>query len=171
MRILIFIFLLITGFQCFSQSNYPVPKVDDLLFYIQHNRGKNTFLYQINVDKKGNINNTKPIKISRQLFDNKGEIKSLTAIQKNFAYGLDIKELDKDKYEITLVSFPKQKLYLIINDNKGHVETIINGQKMILKRLFIQQKDGTSGLNTKVDYIIFHGLNNGQPVEQKLIPK
>lgn len=171
MRILIFLFLLTFSFQSFAQNNYPAPQVKDLLFYIQHNRGKNAFIYQINFDKKGNINSRNPIKTSRQLFDNKGEIKPLTAIQKKFAYGLQVKELNPNKYEVALVSYPKQKLFLIVDGNKAHIETTVNGQHMIVKRLFIQQKEGTSGLHTKVDYILFQGQHNGQIVEEKLIPQ
>src|SRR5690606_2639979 len=75
-------------------------------------------------------------------------------------------------YEVELVSYPGQKLYLRMDKNHHpYVEGTINGQYMHVKHLFIKLKDGTSGLNVKADYILFHGLDkNGKPVKAKLYP-
>jgi hypothetical protein len=159
---------------CFSllaQEGYPKPNVKDLLFYIQHNRGKNTYLYQTNIDKQGNIVANDPVKISRQMFDNNGEIKSITAIQRKFAYGIDSTPLSDRSYELSLVSYPQQRLYLrSTTENNYFVETTLNGIKMKINRLFIFQKEGTSGLNTKVDYILFFGTDQkGKHVHSKLV--
>lgn len=158
--------LLISSFPLYAQEGYPVPQVKDLLFYIQHNRGKNTYLYQTNLNSHGQIDEDKPIKISRQLFDSKGEIRPLTAIQRKFAYGIDW----ENNKEFTLVSYPEQKLYLRKTNSHGYlVETTINDVKMTVQRLFIAQKEGTSGLNTKVDYILFFGTDQtGKQVQSKL---
>lgn len=155
----------------FAQEGYPKPHAKNLLFYIQHNRGKNTYIYQTNIDQSGKLDRSEPVKISRQLFDNKGEIKPLTTIQRKFAYGVDWNAKSDNSYELTLVSYPEQRLYLRSTDDQKYVvETTLNGIKMKVHRLFIFQKEGTSGLNTKVDYILFFGTNqDGKQIQSKLI--
>ncbi len=168
MNKLIFIFLiLVSGTHLFAQEGYPEPtEKSGLLFYIQHNRGKNTFVYALNKDDEKN-----PIRVYRQIFDKEGEVRPLTTLQRNFAYGIDCKKLNNQNYEATIVSLPTQKFYLHI-PKKGNafVETTINGVNMTVSRIFIQQKDGTSGLSTKVDYILFYGKHNNKATVQKLIP-
>ncbi|WP_164110130.1 DUF4833 domain-containing protein [Sphingobacterium luzhongxinii] len=56
---------------------------------MQHNIGKNTYIYQTKINQNGKLDRNEPVQISRHLFDNKSEIKSLTTIQRKFAYGVD----------------------------------------------------------------------------------
>lgn len=155
-----------------AQEGYPKPTAKNLLFYIQHNRGKNTFIYQANFESAGKLNDTAPIKMSRQLFDLNGEIKPLTNIQRKYAYGVKTEKIGSNLYEIELVSYPGQKLYLKLDKNNiPFVEGTISGQHMRIQNLFIKLKDGTSGLNVKADYILFHGKDKqGKAVQAKLNP-
>ncbi|MFZ4862168.1 DUF4833 domain-containing protein [Sphingobacterium sp. Mn56C] len=156
----------------FGQDGYPTPHVADLLFYIQHNRGKNAFIYQANYSATGELDSNNPIRVTRQIFENKGEIKSLSTVQKTFAYGVNTHKIGDNTYEVSLVSYPAQKLYLSVDKNKhAKIETSVSGVKMKVNRLFIQQREGTSGLNTKVDYIHFFGTDGqGKSVNAKLFP-
>lgn len=155
-----------------AQEEYPKPTAKDVIFYIQHNRGKNTFIYQPNFITKGIFDDENPIVARRQLFDNNGEIEPLSSIQRRYAYGIKSEKIAVNIFDIRLVSYPDQQLILKVNQNKqAYIETIINGKFMILKRLFIHQKKGTSGLKTKVDYITFFGIDkNGKEIQEKLIP-
>lgn len=77
-----------------AQEGYPKPSnKDGLLFYIQHNRGKNTFIYALNLNDNRKINLENPIRVYRQIFDKNGEIKPLTTIQKILPTELIQKEL------------------------------------------------------------------------------
>ncbi|WP_159633017.1 DUF4833 domain-containing protein [Sphingobacterium composti Ten et al. 2007 non Yoo et al. 2007] len=166
-----FTFFVILNTACFSQENYPKPTAEDILFYIQHSRGKNTFIYQANFSSANHLNDKNPIKISRQLFDNNGEIKPLTNIQRKYAYGIKTEKLHTNYYEIRLVSYPSQKLYLKLDNNTPYIETTISGKYMIVKHLFIHLRVGTSGLNVKADYILFHGIDkNGKAIQAKITP-
>lgn len=155
-----------------AQEGYPKPTAKDVIFYIQHNRGKNTSTYQPNFSKNGLLNEKNPIIVKRQIFDNKGEIKNLTSLQKRYAYGIKSTKISKNNFDIRLVSYDKQALILKLdNNNNPYIETIVNGKYMIVKQLFLQQKEGTSGLKTKLDYILFIGKDkNGKEVRAKLIP-
>ncbi|WP_392469943.1 DUF4833 domain-containing protein [Sphingobacterium cellulitidis] len=155
----------------FAQEGYPKPTdKTGLLFYIQHNRGKNTFIYALNRLENNKLDEDNPIKVYRQIFDKNGEIKPLSVIQKNFAYGIESIPVNKNRYEASIVSLPSQKFYLNI-PSKGtpYVETTVNGVQLKVNRIFIQQRDGTSGLNTKVDYILFYGTSKNGAVVQKLL--
>ena len=155
-----------------AQDDYPKPTAKDVIFYIQHNRGKNTFIYQPNFKSLGELNTDAPIKMSRQLFDANGEIKSLTNIQRKYAYGVKTEQLGHNYFQVELVSYPGQKLYLKLDKNKKpYIEGTISGQYMQVKHLFIKLKDGTSGLNVKAEHILFYGIDrNGKSVSAKLLP-
>ena len=102
-RFILVLLIFVSTFQAFSQDGYPKPTIKDgLLFYIQHNRGKNTFIYSLNYQDNHKIDLDNPIKVSRQLFDKDGDIKPLTAIQKNFAYGIETKGINSKSYELSI---------------------------------------------------------------------
>lgn len=170
-RVLIFFAFLLTISSSHAQEGYPQPTAKDVIFYIQHNRGKNTFFYQPNFSSTGILNSNEPILAKRQLYDNTGEIDALSPIQKRYAYGVKSTKIADNVFDIRLVSYNNQKLLLKLDQNHNpYIETTINGKYMVLKRLFIYQKEGTSGLKTKVDYILFIGIDkNGKNIQEKLI--
>lgn len=171
-KLIIFLFILLNITISLAQEGYPIPTAKDVIFYIQHNRGKNTFTYQPHFTTKGVLDSDDPILEKRQLFDKNGEIESLTAIQRRYAYGIKSTKTADNTFDIRLVSYPDQKLTLKLNQyQQPYVETRVNGKYIVLKRLFIHQKEGTNGLNTKVDHITFFGIDkNGKPIQEKLIP-
>ncbi|MVZ67275.1 DUF4833 domain-containing protein [Sphingobacterium sp. DK4209] len=153
-----------------AQQGYPTPtNMQNVLFYIQHNRGHNTYIYSINKSDNGTLDSNSPINVYRQLFDDGGKIKPLTAIQRKFAYGISTESIDSDSYEASIVSLPTQKFILHVKPKNGsYVETTVNQVKMHVQRIFIQQKEGTSGLTTKVDYILFYGKVGQKAVVERL---
>lgn len=157
----------------FAQNDLPKPTAENIVFYIQHNKGKNTFFYQANFNSKGDLDRDKPLLIKRQLFDNEGEIKPISAIQNRYAYGLRIQKKDNNNFEMALVSYPNQKLCLKMGmDKVPYVETTLNGKYMKVERLFIVQDEQSSGLKRKVNAIQFFGHDqNGKPVQAQLIPE
>lgn len=172
MKKLVLLFLFLLNFSLgFSQDGYPKPTAKDILFYIQHNRGKNTFIYQLNHTSNLRLYDKEPIKISRQLFDQNGEIKPLTGIQRRYAYGVKTEKLSDNHYEITLVSYPSQKLYLKFDtQNKPFVETTIAGKYIRINNLFIYLKEGSTGLSIEAEYILFYGTDrSGKHIYSKLI--
>lgn len=55
MKVLITCFVLLFTINSINaQEGYPRPTGDDIVFYIQHNRGKNAFVYRPNFLKKEN---------------------------------------------------------------------------------------------------------------------
>ncbi len=172
MRTLLFIapiFIIVK--MVYGQQGYPVPThTKNLLFYIQHDRGQNTYIYKANLNKTRSFVENNPVVVYRQLFDENGEVKPLTKIQKLFAYGIKHTLLAPANYQSHIVSLPDQKIKISLDSNNRPIaETCVNDTKMILERIFIKQTDGTSGLGTKLDYIIFYGKDkNGSPIKETL---
>ena len=166
-------FLFFVSIYTFAQEGYPTPPIkSNTLFYIQHSEGHNTYVYEANMSDKQHFNNKNPINNYRILYDKGGEIKPLTGIQQKFAYGIITKELGNNTFEFEIVSYKNQPLYLKMDKaGKPYVETTLNGHKFNLHRIFIKQKEGTSGLGTQVEYLIFYGTDHrGTKVREKLIP-
>lgn len=172
MRTLLFIApIFIFAKMVHGQQGYPVPThTKNILFYIQHDRGQNTYIYKANLHKSKSFIEDNPVVVYRQLFDEKGEIKPLTRIQKLFAYGIKSVLIAPNSYQSHIVSLPDQKINISLDSNRNPIaQTCVNGTKMILERIFIKQTEGTSGLGTKLDYIIFYGKNkNGNPVNETI---
>ncbi|MFV0150008.1 DUF4833 domain-containing protein [Empedobacter falsenii] len=156
----------------FAQEGYPTPpKSVNRLFYIQHNDNKNTFVYDASFSAKGLLNENEPVDIYRILYAENGEKKPLTSIQKKLAYGLEIIKKEKNVYQLSLVSYPIQKLILKLdNENKPIVQTTVNNKLITLNRVFLKQKKGTAGLSVKLEYILFYGKDkNGKSIQEKIV--
>ncbi len=154
----------------YAQDYHPSPSnKENLLFYIQHNQGKNAFIYRLNYLRNKELNQKEPIIVSRQLFDKDGSVRPLTRVQQNFAYGIKCKKINSKLFEAEIISLPSQKLLLIIPDNgKPYIETVVNNQTIKLNRIFLNIKNGTSGLNTKVESILFYGKIKNKEMVIKL---
>lgn len=138
---------------------------------MQHNRGYNTFFYTLNLQANGQIDRKEPVVVRRQLFDEDGAIKTLTGIQNRFAYGVKGRFVNSKRYEFALAGYANQVFLLDLSERKPRVKTIVNGREIFLNRMFLYQTEGSTGLNTKLDYILFFGLNTSvRPVVEKLIP-
>ncbi len=166
-----FCFLLCVGW---SQNNYPVPPAaNNRLFFIQHSSNKNTYVYDANFTKSKLLNEAEPVTIYRLMYAEGGERKELTFPQLKFGYGLNVSKVGKNHYELSLVSYPRQK-FLLKTDSKGkaYVETTVNGRQLFLQRMFLQARAGSSGLSIKPDHIMFYGRDaKGKAIVEKFYPQ
>lgn len=168
----VIVLLLLLSTNLFGQAGYPVPKFKNLLFYVQHNRGHNTFLYSLNFRKDGSFNREDPVEVRRQLFDEDDAIKGLTRVQNLFAYGVKGKYVNATRYEFTMAGQENQIFILDPSEKKPRVRTKVNGQEIFIDHMFLHQTEGTSGLNTRLDYILFYGEDSaGRSLVEKLVPQ
>lgn len=143
--------LMFTTIQTYAQSknpspiNFPVPKnVENMLFYLQRDPNTNTLIYALNFDEKGNLRKANPIHIYWIRYTENSEKKELGYIQRKFAYGIDTKEISKDKYEIRFVSYKKLPLYLYKDtDRKYYVTANLNNKTIKVNRLFVRIEGGS----------------------------
>lgn len=155
-----------------AQKSHPTPeKSANHLFYIQHSQNHNTFVYEANFPNK-KFDESEPIKIHRIAYTKGGVKEELSKMQRNLAYGIDIKKVKENHYEFTLVSYPEKKLYLELNSKgKPQVRTTINSKKMILQKMYLNMEKGVS-LKPKIAYIDFYGTDeNGKEIKERFYPK
>lgn len=146
-----------------SGLTYPKPEgIENMLFYVQRTINANTIVYTLNQDKEGNLNEIEPIKVYWIKYAQGCKIDSLTYIQKNYAYGVKSKLIDKEKksYLFEFVSYHKRQFYLLksTRDNKYHVWCYINNKLTILNNILVKIEGGTFWI-PNVKYVEVKGID------------
>ncbi|OYQ43406.1 hypothetical protein CHU92_03455 [Flavobacterium cyanobacteriorum] len=172
--VLLLVISVIGAISMHAQKGYPVPpESPDRLFYIQHNRNHNTFVYDANVGANKTLNAKEPIDIYRIAYTKGGKKEELSGMQRKLAYGVTCSRLSNGTFEFCLVSFPDKKLYLKHgSDGRYVVTTTINGREMILHRIFLATKND-SLLSPKLDYADFYGKcpKTGREIKERFYIK
>lgn len=168
MKLRIFVLFFSIIIFSFAQKNYPIPhKTPTLLFYIQHSLNRNTYVYELNLEK-GMIN-IDPIKVYRINYEDKRQQENLSLLQRKYAYGVNYLSSDKKKFNL---SASKSIPMFLKTDGKHYwIEIEINKRAIKLDRIYIQSNKNTKGLNTKVEELIFYGRDiKGNLIQEKFIP-
>lgn len=166
MKNILLIAWLLTTFHAFAQVKYPVPPENSMrLFYIQHTDNTNTVVYDWNPK-----NTEQPIEVYRLLYAEDGAKKELTVFQRTMAYGINIVEKTSSGYTFTLAATKNLQLKLETQVAKPYVHTLINGQHIKLKRLFIELKKAEKELFPKPNAVVFEGteMHTGKPVKLRV---
>ena len=153
---------------------FPVPSgITNQLFYLQRDPNTNTVIYQLNVDRAGRLNEDEPVNVFWLRYDEHGERKDLSFIQRKFAYGLTAEKLATDKYELKFAAYSKVRFYLLRSptDKAFHAYATIGGKQLQLERVFLRIEGGTFWV-PNVKYIEFKGLNTAtrEPTVERVLP-
>lgn len=158
-------------FKRFDEIKFPIP-AENQLFYLQRDPDRNTVVYKLNL-KNGVLDKNDPISAFWIRYEENGQRKELSFIQRKFAYGIQSKQLKTGGHEIRLVSYPTVPLYLSksSSDNQYHIYTQIDRKRAILDRIFVRI-DGGSLLIPNVKYVEIAGkdADTGKSLAQRLIP-
>jgi len=128
-----------------QNDTLPVPKnIKNLLFYVQRDPNTNTVIYELNQTPDGKLNEKEPVKIYWIRYAEKGVRQDLNYFQRKLAYGINVKKITPQDYELRFVCYPKLVLNLA-KDKNGiyHVYSNINQKKAILNRVFVRIQGGT----------------------------
>ncbi|MCX6205398.1 MAG: DUF4833 domain-containing protein [Bacteroidetes bacterium] len=158
----IFLCILISGQQKVAaqrEARYPIPFGNvNQLFFVQRDPNINTLIYELNL-KNGAIVEDDPIHVFWIRYAEKGQHDELNYIQRNFAYGIKSKMINKDYYEIHFVSYKKKLMFLKkTSDNKFFVFTDINKKQAILKQVFLRVKGGSFWV-PNIEYVELKGID------------
>ncbi len=137
-----------------DSTRFPVPKGENLLFFLQRTKDANTVIYELNFKSSGVLDTENPVKTSWIRYTENGRRKELSAIEEKFAYGVVSRSSGGDQYEIRLAAYRKMPLLLkrSVADNKYHIFLTCGDKESLLTRVFVQVSGG-SFWNPKVDYI------------------
>jgi hypothetical protein len=158
----VFIFIAFFGKQNIAaqrDTKYPTPSGNvNQLFFIQRDPNSNTLIYELNL-KNGALVEDEPIHVFWIRYAEKGQKDELNYIQRNFAYGIKSKMINKDLFEIHFVSYKKKLMSLKkSSDNKFYVFTDINKKQAILKQVFIRVNGGSFWV-PNVEYVELKGID------------
>jgi hypothetical protein len=143
------------------EPKFPVPSgIPNQLFYLQRDPNTNTVIYQLNVNKAGQVDEDEPIRIFWIRYAEQGQQQDLNFIQRKFAYGVKSKKIGPDKYELRFAAYGKLPFYLMKAgpDRAFHVYTAIAGKQGVLDRIFLRIEGGTFWV-PNVKYVELKGFN------------
>lgn len=149
-------------------DTFPVPRsYDNLLFYLQRTPNTNTIMYELNLDKKtGVLDEENPVHVYWIRYTEPGHpLKELNFIQRRYAYGLKVKKVSDNHWELRFVSTSKRTLHLMkTNDGKYYVFASVNNINTVLKRVYLKI-DGGTFWSPNVVYIELKGYDaaSGKP--------
>ena len=128
-----------------SPLNFPTPKnQENMLFYLQRDPNINTLIYALNINKNGEVDDSKPILAYWIRYAEKGEQKELGYIQRKFAYGIDSKVLSKEKFELKFAAYKKISIYLKRGSDKHYYASVnLNNKTIKVNRIFVRIVGGT----------------------------
>lgn len=117
---------------------FPVPAGNpNQLFYLQRTTNKNTIICALNY-RDSIFNNKNPIRVYWIRYEERGQLEELGFFQKKFAYGIKVKLIEANKYELHFVSLKKVKMYLMKKeDDQFKVFIDVNGKHLILHSIYI----------------------------------
>jgi hypothetical protein len=150
------------------------PKSDNMLFYLQRSKNTNTVVYETHKDSKGVLSIETPVHPYWINYEEEGNKKSdLSTFERKAVYGIDIEAIKdrKDAYVMKLKAFNKRSI-TVVKDKLGHYvgQITINGKKAILKRIFIEAKEGL--LTPTVLHVDLFGIDpiSGASVTERIFP-
>jgi hypothetical protein len=122
-------------------------------------------VYELNY-KNGVLDLDNPVREFWLRYQEKGERKELSYIQRKFAYGIKARKLGNSRYELSIVSYKKYKMFLEPGpDKKMSVYSNINQKKVILTSIFLRINGG-SFWSPNVEFIDLSGI---EPVSHTLV--
>jgi hypothetical protein len=125
--------------------HYRAPAINAAtLFYIQRDPNSNTILYELNTASDGELNKDNPVHVFWIKYNERGQKEELNYLQRKFAYGVNVKPVDDDRYDIRFVSYKKFPMLLMkAADGKYHIFATIDNKQAILKSIFIRIEGGS----------------------------
>ncbi|WP_293299310.1 DUF4833 domain-containing protein [Pedobacter sp. UBA4863] len=158
--------LIMLGQLLSAQPLLPVPKSENMLFFLQRRPDSNTVVYQLNLAKDGMLNAKYPVTAWWIRYEENGQVKELSAVGRQFAYGVQCKQLENEVFEVRLVAYPKLPMYLQKSSADQHYRLYIkeDGKNLLLKRVFVKV-DGGSFYFPKVHYIDLFTLDSENGAE------
>ena len=157
------------------QDTFPVPVgIKNQLFYLQRTTNTNTIIYSLNVNDKGELDESTPVKVFWIRYPEGGMRKELNFIQKAFAYGTISRKNKDGSFTIQLVAYKKKEFTLkkSLVDNTYKMYTLINNKESEIKRVYIQIDPGGTLFNPNVRYIEMKGKEaaTNKPIMERFKP-
>lgn len=158
--------------QSLCAPQYPVPKDEGVVFYIQRSGNSNTIVYVANQLVDGAIDPDDPIEGYWRYLSGSGRKGPLRFWESQMAYGVKVKPLtgQPGKFVASLNAAPNIEVRLEPTPD-GHARVVmpVAGREARLICIYVEWREGLGGI-PDVIHVDFHGLtlNGAEHVIQRL---
>lgn len=150
------------------------PASDNTLFYLQRSKNTNTVIYESKVDQTGQLVRDLPVNAYWLDYELGENVKTdLNYFERTAVYGVETEDLKdgKGSYLMRLKAFKNCAVTITKNNAGKYVGLMeINGKMAVLKRIYIEAKEGL--LTPTVIHVDFFGTDptTGESVFERIFP-
>lgn len=144
--------------------HYPTPTIENVIFYIQRNWSTNTICYVPRLTLDGRLNESQPLQILWQRFEEGGKVYPINYIQEKLIYGYHHEKINDHAWQINFVAKPDENFYLIHKEGCFHMIRSYQDEKQIITNVYAYTDN--HGAFPKIKSIEFYGtkLDGIQPI-------
>jgi hypothetical protein len=151
---------------------FPVPTDANQIFYVQRSINSNTIVYTARLGDDGKLDPKRPVDVFWRRFNDEGERKELSAIERSMAFGVKAEPVagQPGSFMIRVVSYPKRAALLTIADGVPRLEMTVGGVAAKLDHAWLDVDD--SGSVPSVNRVDLYGfaVSDGRPVTESFRP-
>lgn len=141
------------------------------LFVLERSKNANVVVYDARRTPTGDLADPDPVVAYWLLNGKEGAREELNPLERQHAYGFDVTPAETPgTYRMVFRAERRRRLAVLMLNGCPVATTSIGGQDGVLRRLFVQAKEGAL---PKVDYVEFFGedLVSGKPLYDKFVPE
>jgi hypothetical protein len=141
------------------------------LFTLARSKNANIVAYDANRGPAGDFDVSEPVIVYWLLDGDKDKREELNAIERQRAYGVDVKPGETPgTYAMVFRASPQRLVTIQVQKGCPVTSAQIGGREGILRKIFVQSKEGS--LQPKVEYVELFGedVATGGPLYEKLVP-
>ncbi|MCA3561684.1 MAG: DUF4833 domain-containing protein [Aestuariivirga sp.] len=152
-------------------DSYPVPREPNQVFYVQRSMNSNTIVYVARL-AGGKLDPRQPVEAFWRRFNDEGEKKDLSTIERNFAFGVKSEPAQgmPGSFLVRVVSYQNRPALLKLVDGVPRLEAKVAGEPSVLGYAYLHlDESGSVPSVSKVD-LYGYSLATGKPVMESFIP-
>jgi hypothetical protein len=142
------------------------------LFTIERSKNSNVLHYDARFSGDGRLIEQEPLIAYWVMFAEDGRKKELSWLEREKAFGFDIKkDSSGDFYRVTLVSYKQREIKIYQRGDRALAEIMIDGRPSFFDKIYISSKEGF--LLPKIKYIEIFGrdIETGEKRYEKITAK
>src|SRR5689334_2416051 len=152
------------------RPEFKVPDEPNQLFYVQRSPNSNTVVYAANLDAKGNLNPSTPVKAFWRKFNIDGSKQPLNVIERMMAYGVKLDDRKAGQpVTFSIAALPERKVTVSLDDEHRPRALMQIGNHLVkLAYVYLQVVEG--GLLPKVPSLDILGTDiaSGKAIHEHL---
>jgi hypothetical protein len=156
-----------TGF-----NGYPVPHDKNQIFFVQRSMNPNTIVYTARLGANGLLDPKRPVDVFWRRFNDEGEKRDLSFIERSGAFGVTAQRLPnrKSAFRVSVVSYPERPALLTVVNGRPRLEGKVAGEPAELISAYLHlDESGSVPSVTKVD-LVGRSLATGKELKESFVP-